>query len=36
MNELLELAHDLDRRGEAYALVTVVRAIAPTSAYLGA
>ena len=34
--ELLELARELNRRAEAYALVTVVRAIAPTSAYLGA
>jgi xanthine dehydrogenase accessory factor len=33
---LLEMARELNRRGEAYALVTVVRAIAPTSAYLGA
>ena len=35
-DELMELARELNRRGEAYALVTVVRAIAPTSAYLGA
>lgn len=35
-DELLEMARELNRRGEAYALVTVVRAIAPTSAYLGA
>jgi xanthine dehydrogenase accessory factor len=35
-NELLDLARDLNARGEPYALVTVVRAIAPTSAYLGA
>ena len=34
--DLLELARELNRRGEPYALVTVVRAIAPTSAYLGA
>ena len=34
--KLLELARELNGRGEAYALVTVVRAIAPTSAYLGA
>jgi len=35
-DELLEMARELNSRGEAYALVTVVRAIAPTSAYLGA
>ena len=35
-DELLEMARGLNGRGEAYALVTVVRAIAPTSAYLGA
>jgi xanthine dehydrogenase accessory factor len=35
-NELLDLARDLNARGQPYALVTVVRAIAPTSAYLGA
>jgi xanthine dehydrogenase accessory factor len=35
-NELLEMARDLNTRGEPYALVTVVRAVAPTSAYLGA
>jgi xanthine dehydrogenase accessory factor len=34
--QLFELARELDRRAEAYALVTVVRAIAPTSAWLGA
>jgi len=34
--ELLGLARELNGRGEAYALVTVVRAIAPTSAYPGA
>lgn len=34
--QLLELARELNRRAEAYALVTVVRAIAPTSAWLGA
>ena len=34
--DLLEMARELNGRGEAYALVTVVRAIAPTSAYLGA
>ena len=33
---LLDMARELNSRGEAYALVTVVRAIAPTSAYLGA
>jgi xanthine dehydrogenase accessory factor len=35
-DELLELARDLNRRREPYALITVVRAVAPTSAYLGA
>jgi xanthine dehydrogenase accessory factor len=35
-DELLELARELNGGGEAYALVTVVRAVAPTSAYLGA
>jgi xanthine dehydrogenase accessory factor len=35
-DELMDLARELNRRGEAYALVTVVRAVAPTSAYLGA
>jgi xanthine dehydrogenase accessory factor len=35
-DEILELARELNRRREPYALVTVVRAIAPTSAYLGA
>lgn len=35
-DELLEMARELNGRGEAYALVTVVRALAPTSAYLGA
>ena len=35
-NELLDMARELNSRGEPYALVTVVRAIAPTSAYLGA
>lgn len=35
-DDLLEMARELNDRGEAYALVTVVRAIAPTSAYLGA
>jgi len=34
--QLLDLARDLNRRQEPYALITVVRAIAPTSAYLGA
>jgi xanthine dehydrogenase accessory factor len=34
--ELQELARELSGRGEAYALVTVVRAVAPTSAYPGA
>ena len=35
-NEILELARELNDRREPYALVTVVRAVAPTSAYLGA
>ena len=35
-NALLELAQALTRRGEAYAMVTVVRVTAPTSAYVGA
>jgi xanthine dehydrogenase accessory factor len=35
-DELLEMTRELNGRGEAYALVTVVRAVAPTSAYLGA
>ena len=35
-DELLEMARDLNGRREPYALVTVVRAVAPTSAYLGA
>lgn len=35
-DELLEMARALNGRREPYALVTVVRAIAPTSAYLGA
>ena len=35
-DKLMEMARELNGRGEAYALVTVVRAIAPTSAYLGA
>jgi xanthine dehydrogenase accessory factor len=34
--QLLEMARELNGRGEPYALVTVVRAVAPTSAYLGA
>ena len=34
--ELQEMARELNGRGEAYALVTVVRAVAPTSAYPGA
>ncbi|HEY2187717.1 MAG TPA: XdhC family protein [Caldimonas sp.] len=33
---LAEIARELNARGEPYALVTVVRAVAPTSAYLGA
>ena len=35
-DELRKLAHELHDRDEAYALVTVVRAVAPTSAYVGA
>jgi len=35
-SELLEKARELNAAGAAYALVTVVRAIAPTSAYVGA
>jgi xanthine/CO dehydrogenase XdhC/CoxF family maturation factor len=35
-DELLDLARELNGRRAPYALVTVVRAIAPTSAYLGA
>ncbi len=35
-DELQELAHELRDRDEAYALITVVRAVAPTSAYIGA
>jgi xanthine dehydrogenase accessory factor len=35
-DELRDMAHELNDRGTAYALVTVVRAIAPTSAYPGA
>ena len=35
-NDLLEKARELNAAGEAYALITVVRAIAPTSAYVGA
>ena len=34
-DDILELARELNGRREPYALVTVVRAIAPTSAYLG-
>jgi xanthine dehydrogenase accessory factor len=35
-DEILELARTLNARREVYALVTVVRAVAPTSAYVGA
>ena len=35
-DELLEMARELNELGEAYALVTVVRVVAPSSAYLGA
>ncbi|HUL95751.1 MAG TPA: XdhC family protein [Usitatibacter sp.] len=34
--DLLEMMRELDARGEPHALVTVVRAIAPTSAHVGA
>jgi xanthine dehydrogenase accessory factor len=34
--ELQDMTRGLNARGEAYALVTVVRAVAPTSAYAGA
>lgn len=34
--QLLDLARELNAGGAAYALVTVVRVLAPTSAYLGA
>jgi xanthine dehydrogenase accessory factor len=35
-DEILEMARELNNRREPYALITVVRAVAPTSAYLGA
>ncbi|HET7033386.1 MAG TPA: XdhC family protein [Casimicrobiaceae bacterium] len=35
-NALLELAQALTRRGEPYAMITVVRVTAPTSAWVGA
>ncbi len=35
-DELLQLAHTLNGRGEPYAMVTVVRVASPTSAYVGA
>ncbi len=35
-HELLQLAQALNERGEPYAMVTVVRVAAPTSAYVGA
>jgi xanthine dehydrogenase accessory factor len=35
-NGLLELAQALTRRGEPYAMITVVRVTAPSSAYVGA
>lgn len=35
-DDILDMARELNRRGEPYALVTVVRAIAPTSAFVGA
>jgi xanthine dehydrogenase accessory factor len=34
--DLMELARELNARAEPYALITVVRAVAPTSAYVGA
>jgi len=34
--ELLDVARELNRRAEAYALITVVRTVAPTSTWLGA
>jgi xanthine dehydrogenase accessory factor len=35
-NEILQLAQSLNERDEPYAMVTVVRVAAPTSAYIGA
>ncbi|WP_372526607.1 XdhC family protein [Piscinibacter sp.] len=35
-DDLLDRVRELNGRGDAYALVTVVRVVAPTSAYLGA
>jgi xanthine dehydrogenase accessory factor len=35
-DEILDMARQLNGRREPYALITVVRAVAPTSAYLGA
>lgn len=35
-DDILALAQELNQRGEAYALVTVVRVVAPSSAYVGA
>lgn len=35
-DEILDMARELNRRREPYALITVVRAVAPTSTYLGA
>lgn len=35
-DRLLEMARELNARREPYALITVVRAVAPTSTYLGA
>jgi xanthine dehydrogenase accessory factor len=35
-DEILEMARQLNGRHEPYALITVVRAVTPTSAYLGA
>jgi xanthine dehydrogenase accessory factor len=35
-DELRDLMHELHDRDEAYALITVVRVVAPTSAYTGA
>lgn len=35
-DDILEMARELNNRREPYALITVVRAVAPTSAYIGA
>src|SRR5437773_1941821 len=36
LDPVLDMARELNQRHEPYALITVVRAVAPTSAYLGA